>query len=140
VNITKENTYLSKVFLELIQMQDSFKMALQSAFPEMYADIESFKTNPNCTCRNKIEAYVNSHRNETHAFLDKWYNENKSLNINLEEIVAKYAVNNMGGKVYRIPRTDAAFAELQKKMIAERWVFRAFDIVAEPDTLIFYFL
>lgn len=138
--ITKENTYLSKVFLELILSHDSFKVGLQAEFPDIYADIESFKTNPSCTCRNKIETYVNANRASTHSFLEKWFNDNKDANINLEEIVAKYAINNMAGKVYRIPRTDSAFEELHKKMVKERWVFRAFDIVAESDTLIFYFL
>ncbi|NBW58104.1 hypothetical protein EBR43_10075 [bacterium] len=140
MNITKENLYLSKIFLELIQLHDSFKNAVQSAFPSIYADVESFKTNPNCTCRNKIESFVNSNRDSAHTFLDKWYNENENLKINLTEIISKYIVTNVAGKIYRIPRTDDAFAELQKKMVEERWAFRAFNIITEDDGLAIYFL
>jgi len=140
MNITKENLYLSKIFLELIQNHDSFKTAVQSVFPIIYADVESYKTNPNCSCKNKIEAFVNSNRDTSHAFLDKWYNENLALKINLAEIISKYIVTNVSGKIYRIPKTDEAFADLQKKMTEERWAFRAFNIIAENDSFAIYFL
>lgn len=140
MNIDSNSPYFSKVFLEFITRDVKFKNDMQAAFPEIYADIESFKTNPNCSCRSKIETFINSNRSRSLVFIEGWAAANTHVAINFDEIVQKYFVNNVAGKVYRIAKTDEAFAAFYKQTVDEKFVYRAFSVTVEADALAIYFL
>lgn len=138
MNITKENVYLSKVVLDLIKNFNDFSSTLQATFTEIYAEIESFKNNPNCSCRNKIESFVNSNRDKVYKLMAAWHKSHAQ--VNLAEYIKAYAINNVSGKIFRIDNNDKSFEEFSKKIYSEKFTFRAFDIVNEGDKLAFYFI
>lgn len=138
VNITKENVYLSKVVLDLIKNFDDFRLSLQATFTEIYAEIESFKNNPNCSCKNKIESFVNSNRDRVYEFVATWHKSHEQ--VDLAEFIKAYVVNNVSGKVFRIDNNDKSFEEFSRKIYSEKFSFRAFDIVNEGEKLAFYFI
>lgn len=85
---------LSKIFIEiLISKNEVFKNKFQADFPDLFADIESFYGNPNCSCRGKIEKYILSNKEKSVEFLNGFVAENGGDNHNLfklEDINRKY--------------------------------------------------
>ncbi len=86
--LDKHYQYFSKIFLELISNNFQFKIDFQVFVPQIFADIESFSKNPNCSCRSKIENFILENRDRCFNFLQNYININ-SLKINFEEIEEK---------------------------------------------------
>jgi len=52
------SAHLSTVTLELIKQNSTFKDIIKSAIPGQAADIESSSTNTNCSCRDRVAAFI----------------------------------------------------------------------------------
>jgi hypothetical protein len=117
MNIDKNSPYFSKVFLDLIQDDAKFKDDFQASFPELYADIDSYKNNPNCSCRNKIETFVTNNRDRSFIFIEGWLAANKHLNLDFNDIIKKYFTTQAAGSVYRISKSEEAFKFFYQKVI-----------------------
>jgi hypothetical protein len=77
---TSTNTFdptLGDVFLKLIKENEKFKAEYEAFAPEVFADIQSFVTNPNCSCRNKIKNFVVGNNQKHEAFLNEFTEKNK---------------------------------------------------------------
>lgn len=140
MNMEVNDPYLSKVFLELIQMNATFQADLQAAMPAIYADIQSFKNNPNCSCRSKIEAHINATRNASFAYLDEWLKKHSMADADVQALIQKYVVSDVAGRIFRIPKTDAAFLEFKQRAINDRFTYRSMCIVPEEHNIAIYFL
>jgi len=130
MNIDPNYQYLSKIFLELLSLNQNFKASFQSLAPEIYADIESASTNPNCSCRGKVENYVNSNREKCAKFLNESSTEIKSL-INLHDIENKYGFVIYGGKVERVKVTE--WNNFSQKLNNDRAAYRQFSLLRVDD-------
>ena len=115
--------FLSKIFLELVSNQQ-FKTAFQAVAPEIYADIESASTNPNCSCRSKVENYVNTNRQKALDFLNNFI-ENTGLEVNLQSITQKYTVKSYAGVVEKVKISE--WQTFQNRLTQERANFRSFS-------------
>jgi len=140
MNIDRDSPFFSKLFLELIQTNAKFKTDIQATMPAIFADVESFKINPNCSCRGRIEAHVNSNRNSSHAFITDWLLQNPQPSFNPQAIIQRHATATIGGTIVTLPNTEQAFAEFYTKAISERYVFRGFSVVPAGDNIKIYFL
>lgn len=138
--VDKNSPYFSKLFLELIQTNAKFKADTQATMPAIFADVESFKINPNCSCRGRIEAHINSNRDTSHAFLIDWLQQNPQPTFNPQAIIQKFTTTTLGGTIVTLPNTEQAFAEFYTKAISERYVFRGFSVVPAGDNIKIYFL
>lgn len=130
MNIDSNYQYLSKIFLELLTLNQNFKASFQSLAPEIYADIESASTNPNCSCRGKVENYVNSNREKCGKFLNESSAEIKSL-INLHDIENKYGFVIYNGKVERVKVTE--WNNFSEKLNNDRAAYRQFSLLRVDD-------
>jgi len=130
MNIDPNYQYLSKIFLELLSLNQNFKASFQSLAPEIYADIESASTNSNCSCRGKVENYVNSNREKCAKFLNESSTEIKSL-INLHDIENKYGFVIYGGKVERVKVTE--WNNFSQKLNNDRAAYRQFSLLRVDD-------
>jgi hypothetical protein len=130
MNIDSNYQYLSKIFLELLTLNQDFKASFQSLAPEIYADIESASTNPNCSCRGKVENYVNSNREKCAKFLNESSTEIKSF-INLHDIENKYGFVIYGGKVERVKVTE--WSDFSQKLNNDRAAYRQFSLLRVDD-------
>lgn len=138
--IDKNSPYFSKLFLELIQTNAKFKTDIQATMPAIFADVESFSINPNCSCRGRIEAHINSNRDASHIFLVDWLQQNPQPTFNPQAIIQKFTTTTLGGTIVTLPNTEQAFAEFYTKAISERYVFRGFSVVPAGDNIKIYFL
>jgi hypothetical protein len=123
MNIDANYPFISKVFLELIPNQE-FKTAFQAFAPEIYADIQSFSTNPNCSCRGKVETYVNNNKLKCLDFLNDFIQKNNT-SISLEEIAKKYTIKSYIGLVEKVKISE--WAAFQNRLLQERANYRAFS-------------
>ena len=123
MNVPNDYPFVSKIFLELVSNQQ-FKTAFQAIAPEIYADIESASTNPNCSCRSKVENYVNTNRQKALDFLNNFI-ENTGLEVNLQSITQKYTVKSYAGVVEKVKISE--WQTFQNRLTQERANFRAFS-------------
>jgi hypothetical protein len=130
MNIDSNYQHLSKIFLELLTLNQDFKASFQSLAPEIYADIESASTNPNCSCRGRVENYVNSNREKCAKFLNESSSEIKSL-INLQDIEEKYKFVIYNGKVERVKFTE--WNNFSQKLNNDRAMYRQFSLLRVDD-------
>jgi hypothetical protein len=130
MNIDTNYQHLSKIFLELLTLNNDFKTSFQTLAPEIYADIESASTNPNCSCRGKVENYVNSNREKCAKFLNESSPEIKAL-INLRDIEEKYKFVIYNGKVERVKVTE--WSNFSQKLNNDRAMYRQFSLLKVDD-------
>jgi len=123
MNIPNDYPFLSKIFLELV-LNQQFKTAFQAIAPEIYADIESASTNPNCSCRTKIENYVNTNRQKALDFLNNFI-ENTGIEVDLQSITQKYTVKSYSGVVEKVKISE--WQTFQNRLVKERANYRAFS-------------
>jgi hypothetical protein len=123
MNIDPNYPFISKVFLELIP-NEQFKTEFQAFAPEIYADIQSFSTNPNCSCRGKVEAYVNNNKPKCLDFLNNFIQKNNT-SISLDEITKRYIVKPYAGVVEKVKISE--WQAFQNRLIQERANYRAFS-------------
>jgi len=138
VNIN--SPYLSKVFLDLILISDKFKTEFQALATPIFAEIESFRHNPTCICRGKIDSFVNNNRETAFNFLTHFLSNNKDIAEKLPDVIKLYITNTVSGKIFTIDNNEAAFADFSKRITEERFIFRNFTISEKGDKLLIYFL
>jgi hypothetical protein len=130
--------FLGKVFLELLYVNKDFKNSFQAFAPSIYADIESASTNPNCSCRNKIEKYILENKEQSVSFLNNFITQN-NLTINIAEIEAKYKTTLYHGKVTDVKIKE--WEEFSRKLISERAMYRSFSVMPiDNETVKVFFL
>ena len=122
--------FLSKIFLELLTFNPEFKTNFQALAPEIYADIESASTNPNCSCRIKVENYVNSNIDKTTAFLNKFLQDN-NFRIDLNDIDNRYRFAIYHGRVETVKIYE--WKEFSDSLEQQRAAYRAFSVCKIDD-------
>lgn len=134
----KNYPFLGKVFLELLSTNQNFKNSFQAFATQIYADIESASTNPNCSCRNKIEKYVLENKERCVEFLNNFIVQN-NLSINKEEIELKYKTTIYYGKTIEMKIEE--WETFSNKLVEERAVFRSFSVIPiDNETIKVFFL
>jgi hypothetical protein len=123
MNVPNDYPFVSKIFLDLVSNQQ-FKAAFQAIAPEIYADIESASTNPNCSCRGKVENFVNTNRQKALDFLNDFL-KNTGLEVDLKAITQKYTVKSYSGVVEKVKISE--WQTFQNRLIQERANYRAFS-------------
>jgi hypothetical protein len=145
MNIPKEKElYFDKIILNLIKISNEFKSTLQSEFPNIYADIESASTNPNCGCVKKVETELlknpDKSLNLLNNFLSVPANFEKAqevLNIDYAALAPKL----YSGKMFVIENTEEKFKEFNDSVNKDRAIFRNFSTAISSDgKLHIYFL
>jgi hypothetical protein len=138
MNIDKNYEFLSKIFLELLTNEPDFKPLFQALAPEIYADIESASTNPNCSCRGRVENYVNTNREKCSIFING-LSENIKSKIDLNDITSKYSFVIYSGTIKRTKISE--WRNFYDQMMQERASYRAFSIVkVDDETVDVFFL
>lgn len=147
MNFTSEFKFLPYAFLDLIHIgPDQFRNDLKEFAPIISPQVDSFKTNPACDCRNKIIEYIEANRGDSFSFLTNWFSTNKELYGYLENVISseileqKYLVNEVQGKIFEINDTPEDFMAFKEKMDLERFVFRSIHLFKDNNKLKIYFL
>jgi hypothetical protein len=130
MNIEINYNLFSKVFLHLITTNSDFKLEFQAFAPEIYADIESFSKNPNCSCRAKIEQFVMINKPKCHEFINKFLTE-KNIQVDLSVIEAQYKTISYMGTVEKVKISE--WKQFSDSLIAKKAVYRSFSVSKIDD-------
>lgn len=139
-----DNHQLLLYVTALVNNDPTFE-TLKSRYTEILADLVSFKTNPNCSCKNRVGSFIAKKYNESpedKAFLDELFK--KPEIIESYERLVKFTPQRPGnpriisGQIFKIPKTDEGWAALNKDIAGAH--FRSFNILEKEDHLEVYFL
>jgi hypothetical protein len=139
VTNTSTNTFdptLGDVFLKLIKENEKFKAEYEVFAPEVFADIQSFVTNPNCSCKNKIKNFVVGNNQKHEAFLNEFTENNKEtlgtldikkMKTEIHEEMRQRMLTNMRGQVFKIKKSD--WVNFPAEMAKQKVFIRSFSVV-----------
>ncbi len=128
--------YISKIVLNLITKSSTFKNQLQSTFPEIYSDIESASTNPNCSCRGKVESKVVVERDKALGVVNDLLSKQGDdpeiqavINIPYDTLTPTY----YGGKMFQIENSPEAYKQFYDTLLKEKATYRAFSTCVDAN-------
>lgn len=148
----------SQIFFNIFIKNDLFFNSLKGKFPEILADLTSSRNNPNCSCKNRVKAHLQSKLEaESEFFNNLLSNEEikKIVNEKAEEIkntqikdpmeehmrmMRENMFRNSGGRVFEIGKTEQDWKNLCKKLELEKVMFKSFSVVEKEDKLVVYFV
>jgi hypothetical protein len=93
-------------YVKLIREQKTYADLLLKNCPAIAADIVTYQANPNCSCRKKIEDYINSNREIVKQVYAQFLSENPTY-------VPEKLEENIAGRVIEIDADPIKY----KKMI-----------------------
>lgn len=134
--ITLSNLQDSLQFL--IKDNNTFNK-LQTDFPDILADLVSFKNNPNCSCRSRVVKFFGDKLQQDPSLLDKYIYDHIGLHNAISIAQQMRQINNYSGKIITISKTEEAWRNLSID-INNGKMFRGFSVVEKEDTLMVYFL
>ena len=148
----------SPVFFNTFIKNDTLFNSLKDKFPEILADLTSSRNNPNCSCKNRVKAHLQSKLQSEVEYFNNLLNheevkkiiEEKNTEIQatqlkdpMEEymkIMRENMFKNSGGKIFEIGKTEEDWKNLAKKLSEEKINFRSFSVVEKEDKLVVYFI
>ena len=128
-----DSPLLSAVVLSLLTIDSKFKDALKDVAPTIAADIESASTNPNCTCRNRVNTYVTMNTGAVGTLLFQYSVDNK-LQENIKNLfnstsplpgqsasgrVAKTTIKDWSEFVRGIQRSNLSFTHMSTSIVGD---------------------
>jgi len=124
--------------LSFIMQDDGTFDQLQKDFPNILADLVTFRTNPNCSCRGRVIKFFTEQLEKDPMVMNQYVKDLEGLKVYLDKIQSERQLNNYGGRIFTIPSGQESWlsfaASLQGKM------FRSFSIVHKGDEIMVYFL
>lgn len=124
--------------LGIIIKDDSVFERLKTDFPEILADLTTFKTNPNCTCRARVVKYFSDKLLESPNLLDQYIPNQQDLNNQLSIIYHQRVQNNYTGKVFTVGKTEAEWQAFAQSLAGK--AYKSFSVTDNGENLTVYLL
>lgn len=146
MNIPQDKeVFIGKIALNLLGKFSDYKALLQATFPDIYADLESASTNPNCTCRNKVDNVLTMNKETAVSVTNQFIADKDSdarvldaINVDYASMVPKAYT----GKMFEIPNTTESYAAFCKSIQDDRASYRVMSTAVageKADRLFIYF-
>jgi hypothetical protein len=124
--------------LPIMVRDESVFEALKTDFPDILADLVTFKSNPNCTCRGRVFKFFTEKLEQNPEVLNKYVKDVAALTAELDTIKNQRTLNNYSGKVFTVVNTEQDWEEFSKSLAGK--MFRSFAIVEKDGNLKVYFV
>lgn len=121
----------------LVRDNDTFDL-IKNDFPAILADLITFKSNPNCTCRSKVFKFFTEEVQKNPEVLNKYVKNQEEFTKELSKIVEQRNSNNYSGKVIKIENTEEAWKSLTQQLVGK--AFRTFSVIEKEGQLWVYLL
>lgn len=121
----------------LVKDESAFEQ-LKTDFPGILADLVTFKSNPNCTCRGRVFKFFTEQLEQNKDILEKYVNNPTALQAEIDQLVSQRVASNYAGKVFEIQKGDQAWQVFSQSLAGK--AFRSFAIVERENTVAVYFL
>jgi hypothetical protein len=134
--------YINKIILNLIRISEEFKSILQSEFPNIYADIQSAATNPNCGCVKKVELELTNNKEKSLNLLNNFISNKENIEKIKDILNVDYGALSpkpYSGKMFIIENTEEKFKEFMDNVNKDRAIFRNFSTSISPDNKLYIY-
>jgi hypothetical protein len=125
--------------LALFVKDDTIFNSLQNDFTEILADLVSYKNNPNCSCKGRVNKFFADKLQENPQILNKYITNPPFLQNELDKLSLTRQQNNYSGKIITIPKTEQAWQQLALEINRGK-LFRSFNVVERDNEIVVYFL
>jgi len=125
--------------LSFLIKDDNTFVRLQTDFPDILADLISFKNNPSCSCRGRVIKFFGEKLQQNATILNEYIYD--PVGLQNEIVLAEQArqLNSYSGKIITIPKNEEAWKNLSTD-INNGKIFRAFSVLEKDNELVVYFL
>jgi hypothetical protein len=124
--------------LHFIMQDNEVFDQLQQDFPNILADLVTFKNNPSCSCRARVVKFFTEQLIQDPLVLNKYVKDLDALKAHLDKIMSERQTNNYSGKIFTIPSGQESW--LSFASLLQGKMFRSFSIVDKGDEIMVYFL
>jgi hypothetical protein len=156
--ITFQDLIDSQLFFTVFIKNDAFFNSLKENFPEILADLTSSRDNPNCSCKNRVKAYLQPRITINSKYFKDLLNidgvkkiieekaeeiKNTKLKDPMEEhmrAMQEGMFKNSGGNIFEIGKSEEDWKNLCKKLETDKILFKNFSILEKEDRLVVYFI
>lgn len=121
----------------LIADDETFEK-LKTDFPNTLADLVTFKSNPNCSCRGRVVKFFSDELSKNPTVLDKYIKNKDDFSAKINSLTIQRNLNNYSGKIIKIENTDEAWKNLSQSLAGK--IFRSFSIIEKDNYLLIYLL
>jgi hypothetical protein len=121
----------------LIQDSETFEK-LKSDFPNILADLVTFKDNPNCSCRGRVFKFFTEYLETNPGSLDKYIKDASEVTLKLQSLSEERVNNNYAGKMFVIGKDEEAWKSFAATLPGK--MFRMFSVTERDDSVAVYFL
>lgn len=106
--------------------------------PAILADLVTFKSNPNCTCRGKVMKFFSDQIQANPGVLDKYISNPTEFENKLSLTTQKRMENNFSGRVLTVPKGEQAWKDFVGSLNGK--TFRNFSVYEREDSVVVYFI
>jgi hypothetical protein len=124
--------------LPIIVKDEAVSERLKADFSSILADLVTFRTNPNCTCRGRVFKFFTEQLEATPGILDKYVPDPAALQRELDVLASQRVANNFSGKVFEIQKGEQAWLQFSQTIAGK--AFRGFSVVERSETVAVYLL
>jgi len=124
--------------LPMLMADNSTFEKLKNDHPAILADLVTFKSNPNCTCRGKVMKFFTDLLTTTTGALDKYISNTVDFEKSLSLIVQKRMENNFSGRMITVPKGEQAWKDFVNSLNGK--TFRNFSVYEREDSVAVYFI
>jgi hypothetical protein len=124
--------------LPILMQDDEVVKQLQNDFPNVLADLVTFKENPNCSCRGRVFKFFSEELEKNVSILDKYIKDPSLIAIKLQSLAEERALTNYAGKIFVISKGEQAWKAFHATLPGK--TFRMFSVAEREDTVAVYFL
>jgi hypothetical protein len=136
MKIDKNN--LANVINTILQNKDAFE-EIKTDFPEILADLTTFRENPNCSCRGRVTKFFNDKIVEgNESIFDKYVDNRPDLIKDINSASSLHSEKILSGKIIKVGKSEEDWASLWKATTGK--VFRSFAVLEKEDAIHVYFL
>jgi len=122
----------------LMQDEDAFN-SLQKDFPNILADLITFKNNPNCSCRGRVVKFFTEQLEQDPMIMNKYVKDLEALKTHLNKLQSERQQNNYSGKVFEIDKTPEAWKTFVSETLMGK-TFRGLSVAERDNTVMVYLI
>jgi hypothetical protein len=145
---------LQPILDELVKEQNIFDQ-LKTDFPEILADLTTYRTNPNCSCRGRVTKFFQNKLKENEDLLNKYVTDdilvkaqdnskkNEKNNVTEQPVPQSNQAafdpnNNYAGRIFYVDKTEVAWGAFVKGLNGK--FFKSFSVTERTDKVVVYFI
>ena len=124
--------------LPMLMQDDDVVKQLQNDFPNILADLVTFKENPNCSCRGRVFKFFSEELEKNASVLDKYIKNPSLVIMKLQALTEERALTNYAGKVFLVSKGEEAWKAFHSTLPGK--TFRMFSVAERENDVAVYFL